>query len=290
MTGLGNKLYILSLSTIVIFTAAFLGYKGYSYYSTPVVERFYHPEHNNFKPGGIYGHGLGILGTFLIAFGVFMYIARKRYKFMANWGRLKYWLEFHIFLCSLGPVLILFHTAFKIGGVVSIAFWSMVAVVASGVIGRYIYIQIPRTIEGRELSLQEVKNMKTGIEDNLKANLNTSEQTWQKILEILSSQSGTVQAGISLGSIFPNYFENRRKVYELRQFLKANHLDKKESGVVISLVKQELTINSRIERLQALQALFRYWHVAHLPFAIIMTIILAVHVAITLALGYKWIF
>jgi hypothetical protein len=73
---------------------------------------------------------------------------------------LKYWLEFHIFLCSLGPVMILFHTAFKFGGIVSISFWSMIAVVVSGIIGRFIYIQIPRTIEGRELSLNEVREMK----------------------------------------------------------------------------------------------------------------------------------
>jgi hypothetical protein len=41
----------------------------------------------------------------------------------------------------------------------------MVAVVASGVIvGSFIYIQIPRTIEGRrELSLNEVKGMRSEL-------------------------------------------------------------------------------------------------------------------------------
>ena len=39
----------------------------------------------------------------------------------------------------------------------------MVAVVLSGVAGRFIYIQIPRTIEGRELTLNEVKNIKTDL-------------------------------------------------------------------------------------------------------------------------------
>lgn len=74
---------------------------------------------------------------------------------LARFGRLKYWLEFHIFLCTLGPIMILFHTAFKFGGIVSISFWTMVLVVIIWVIGRFIYIQILRTIEGRELTLEE---------------------------------------------------------------------------------------------------------------------------------------
>ncbi len=205
------------LVSIVVVTTIFLLFKGYSYYNTPIAERFYHPDHNEFKPSGLYGHGMGIAGTLLVLIGVFGYMAKKKYRSLARLGRLKYWLEFHIFLCSLGPVLILFHTAFKFGGLVSVSFWSMVAVVASGVIGRFIYIQIPRTIEGRELSLNEVKEMKGNLEDII-------------------------------------------------------------------------TLNKRIERLQTMQKLFKYWHVAHLPFAIVMLVIMVIHVAITLALGYRWIF
>ena len=45
----------------------------------------------------------------------------------------------------------------------------MVAVVLSGVIGRFIYIQIPRTIQGRELSLGEIKEMKDTMSRSLSA-------------------------------------------------------------------------------------------------------------------------
>ena len=156
-------MFIIVMVVIILAAIAYLIYTGYTYYQTSLEERFYHPRHNWFKPSGVYGQGLGIVGTFLIVFGVAIYIARKRYNFLSKYIRLKYLLEFHIFLCTLGPILILFHTAFKFGGIVSIAFWSMVAVVLSGVVGRFIYIQIPRTIEGRELSLNEVKNMKTDL-------------------------------------------------------------------------------------------------------------------------------
>ena len=168
MSPLVHRIYIGTLTIIVVLTTLILLYKGIPYYNTSLEERFYHPDHNLFKPSGVFGHGLGIVGTLLILIGVFGYIAKKKYKALHRFGRLKYWLEFHIFLCSLGPVMILFHTAFKFGGIVSISFWSMVLVVASGVVGRFIYIQIPRTIEGRELSLTEVKSMKGNLDDILK--------------------------------------------------------------------------------------------------------------------------
>ena len=107
---------------IIVITTIYLIYTGYSYYNTALEERFYHPHHDWFKPSGAYGHGLGIVGTLMILFGVSIYIARKRYNFMSKQLRLKYLLEFHIFLCTLGPILVLFHTAFKFGGIVSVAF------------------------------------------------------------------------------------------------------------------------------------------------------------------------
>lgn len=93
----------------------FSDFYGASYYSTSLEERFYHPAHTQLKPSGIYGHGLGIVGTLLILIGVFGYMIRKRKKSLARLGALKYWLEFHIFLCTLGPIFVLFHTAFKFG-------------------------------------------------------------------------------------------------------------------------------------------------------------------------------
>lgn len=59
--------------------------------------------------------------------------------------------------------MVLFHTAFKFGGIVAISFWSMVAVVASGVIGRFIYNQIPRSIQGQELTLGEVMSIRQNV-------------------------------------------------------------------------------------------------------------------------------
>ncbi len=260
---------------IVLITTFYLFYTGYSYYHTSLEERFYHPRHNWFKPSGIYGQGLGIIGTLMIFFGVTIYIARKRYNFLSKFIRLKYLLEFHIFLCTLGPILILFHTAFKFGGIVSIAFWSMVAVVLSGVIGRFIYIQIPRTIEGRELSLNEVKNMKTDLTVVLSEKFKLDPTIIEQIISFTNKQNNS---------------SSKITSRHLRKVLLHTDLPKKERRFIFKMIKNEKSLSRKIGRLETMQRLFKYWHVAHMPFALIMLVIVVIHVGVTLAFGYKWIF
>ena len=270
-----HKIYIGTMVTTVIIVTIYLAYTGYSYYNTALEERFYHPQHDWFKPSGAYGHGLGIIGTLMILVGVSLYIARKRYNFLGKLIRLKYLLEFHIFLCTLGPIMVLFHTAFKFGGIVSVAFWSMVAVVLSGVIGRFIYIQIPRTIEGRELSLQEVKGMKTNLSKVLDEQFNLDQPTIQLFVSFTEAKEGEA-AKISTG--------------ELKKILQQSDLPVDKRRSVLKLIKNEKALGRKIGRLQTMQKLFKYWHVAHLPFALVMLVIVIIHVAVTLAFGYKWIF
>jgi hypothetical protein len=102
MSQLAHRIYIGTMASIVVLTFMVLLLKGIPYYSTSIEERFYHPDHALFKPSGVFGHGLGIVGTLLILIGVFGYQAKKRFRWLnTRFGRLKYWLEFHIFLCSL---------------------------------------------------------------------------------------------------------------------------------------------------------------------------------------------
>jgi len=126
MSKILHKLYLFTLSLIVIVVFIFILIKGLSYYSTPLEERFYHEQHETYKPSGFIGHGIGIIGSAALLVGVFGYMARKRIRKFTRIGYLKHWLEFHIFFCSLGPVLILYHTTFKFGGIVAISFWCMV--------------------------------------------------------------------------------------------------------------------------------------------------------------------
>src|SRR3972149_5148655 len=69
-------------------------------------------------------------------------------------GPLGRWLDVHIFFGLVGPALVILHSAFKVQGLVALSFWSMIAVAASGVLGRYLYLQIPRNLQGDALDLK----------------------------------------------------------------------------------------------------------------------------------------
>jgi hypothetical protein len=289
MTRTAHTIFVSIMVFIVVATLLILVYFGISYYQTGMEERFFHVGHNQLKPSGIIGHGLGILGTLLMILGILLYMFRKRLRIMARWGTLKYWLEFHIFLCTLGPILVLFHTSFKFGGIVAISFWSMVAVFLSGIIGRFIYIQIPRTIEGRELSLNEVREMQSDVAILLKSNFQLDDQTYQYIISAIT-KTPEIHTGIRFGQYLKKYFNDFRTIQSIKSKLKKSNCPNSEYKKIIALIKRDVSLNRKIERLVVMQKLFIYWHVAHLPFALVMLIIMVIHVAVTIVFGYKWIF
>ncbi len=274
---------------VVGFAFIFLLINGLEYYRTGLEERAFSPDHETLKPSGFTGHGLGIFGSLLIVIGVTSYMARKRYRFMSRTGLVKHWLEFHIFLCTLGPILILFHTAFKFGGLVAISFWSMVAVFLSGIAGRFIYLQIPRSIEGRELDLNEVRAMKANLTEILRNTWNLDEDSYREIAESVQKKTESPSRNL-LVSLLRNYKDDRKAVKSVRDVLKRNNLQGKDYRKIVSLVKSDIRLSRRIERLDRMKNLFKYWHVAHLPFALIMLLIMVIHVGVTILFGYRWIF
>lgn len=289
MSKLVHRIYVFTLVTITVMVFILLGFYGAGYYVTDIQERFFHDQNELLKPSGLIGHGIGIIGSLLIIIGVFGYMARKRFRFLLRVGVLKYWLEFHIFLCTIGPVLILYHTTFKFGGIVAVSFWSMIAVVISGVIGRYIYIQIPRTIEGREMSLNELNSLKV----NFYAELENRFHIDSHIIEWLNTSlldKSSLSEGNLLVRIFKRIRFENRIIRQLRFKLKAKDISKKNFKKIIRLIKEEIILSRRIAWLSTMQDYLRYWHVAHLPFALIMLVIMIVHVIVAVLFGYKWIF
>ncbi len=160
------------------------------------------------------------------------------------------------------------------------------AVVASGVVGRFIYIQIPRTVEGRELSLNEVKGMRSTLVETLKERTGLNEQLIPLLVGAGEDESGSGRRG----SFISRYISERRALGVIRSSLRAKEMDRAERTSIINMAKEEFAISHRIGRLLLMQRLFKYWHVAHLPFALIMLIVLIIHVAVTLSFGYRWIF
>ena len=289
MSETAHKVFISVLVTIVVLTLFTLVFIGTSYYRTSIEERFYHQDNNLLKPSGVLGHGYGIVGSFLMITGVVTYMARKRYRIFSRLGILKHWLEFHIFLCTVGPVLILFHTAFKFGGLVAISFWSMVAVFLSGIIGRFIYIQIPRSIEGQELSLNDIRGLKTDVAGVLKNSRNLDEDSYNIIAGSIKRKVELYHSN-ALVRNFRRYFDDRKTLRLVRITLRKTRMPKKEVRQILTLVNDDIRLNRKIDRLDTMQNLFKYWHVIHSPFALVMIIIMAIHIGVSIAFGYRWIF
>jgi hypothetical protein len=289
MSETSHKIFIGILITIVLITMVGLSYKGISYYRTSIEERFYHPDNKLLKPSGTLGHGFGIVGSLMIIIGVSTYMARKRYRFLSRLGTLKYWLEFHIFLCTLGPLLVLFHTAYKFGGLVAISFWSMVAVFLSGIVGRFIYLQIPRTIEGQELSQNDIRAMKTDIAAVLMGSYHLDQENYSLITDSIKKKVELYQSNVFMRFI-RNYSDDRKTIRRVKEVLRKSLIQRNEKRHIVELIKADLSLNRKIERLSTMQNLFKYWHVVHSPFALVMLIIMIIHVGVTIAFGYRWIF
>ena len=284
-----HRIYVALLFVVIILTTLYLFDQGYSYYSLSIDQRFFHSEHQQLKPSGTIGHGLGIAGSFMMLVGVGSYMMRKRIQRFSRLGILKYWLEFHIFLCTLGPIFILFHTSFKFGGLVAVSFWSMVAVVLSGVVGRYIYIQIPRTIEGREMNLGEINQIKDELLQKLTTGSGMDDNTLEKILQAVKQRPDRSAGNMLSRTIEKFKFELRTK-RKVKQILRQHQVTGKNYREIIRLITEEIKLNRKIDRLISMQNLFKYWHIAHLPFALLMLIIMLIHIGVSLAFGAHWIF
>ncbi len=292
MKGTTHKLYISFFLVVGILSVALLIINGFSYYSLPIEERVFSSQHNYLKPSGLLGHGLGIIGSLMMIIGVLTYMIRKRFRIFFHWGYLKYWLEFHIFLCTMGPLFVLFHTAFKFGGIVAISFWSMVVVVLSGFVGRFIYVQIPRTIQGRELDIEELNNAEEELSARLLNEFKIGEELIKKInADSLPDRYKNLSLLQSVSLFIKNFFTSKKTSNELKRILISYPgVEKKKINEILKIARAKILLSRKIGMLRTMQKLFNYWHIFHLPFALSMFIIMIIHVVVTIAFGYKWIF
>jgi hypothetical protein len=287
-----NSFFLFVLAVILLLTVGVIWYNNSTYYLTSMEERPFHSQYDLLKPTGIVSHGYGIVGTAMILTGVILYSTRKRIKRFSQLGQIKYFLEFHIFLCLLGPSLIVYHTTFKFGGLVGVSFWSMTAVVLSGIIGRYLYRFIPKNIEGNELSkkdLQEEEQKLTGI---LRKQYHLPDEMIEEINRVGSNRKQGNQSNILrfFMSLLQADFTRFRELKRIRRILSSRHTEKSVAEAIVHIARKKIILEQRLAVLERIQYVFHYWHVVHLPFTIIMGVILLVHIGVAIAFGYTWIF
>ncbi|HEY7160426.1 MAG TPA: hypothetical protein VH815_04170 [Acidobacteriota bacterium] len=258
---------------------------GHIYYRTPVQSRFRSSIHQDLKPGGRIGHKLGIAGSGMLVL-LLIYSVRKRSKWMKNRGRLNLWLQFHIFLGVAGPILITFHSAFKLRGIVGISYWSMVIVALSGMVGRYLYAQIPRAISGKEKQSEEISGELQTINKRLAEVLPaTALEQVQKIATFNETKNLS-----ALRSLFTTLTDDIRwlsRKRKLQQILKSEpSIGDSERSEILKLARSREVHSRQIALLRGSQELFKYWHILHIPLAQTMYITMIIHIFVAVKMGY----
>lgn len=99
----------------------------------------------------LFGHMIGIIGFLLMLMTETLYSFRKRSR-KGRWGSMQSWLQFHIFTGLVGPYMVLLHTSWKFNGLAGATTLLTIIIVISGLIGRYIYTRVPRSLDGVEIT------------------------------------------------------------------------------------------------------------------------------------------
>jgi hypothetical protein len=102
------------------------------------------------------GYALGITGSVMMLL-LLLYPARKSWRKMGSVGSVRLWFVTHMVLGIVGPALIVVHSNFQLLSTnATVAMAVMLLVVASGLVGRYIYSKVYVGMSGRRAELDEL--------------------------------------------------------------------------------------------------------------------------------------
>jgi hypothetical protein len=141
------------------------------------------------------------------------------------------------------------------------------------------------------MSLQQIVAVNENLTIKLATEYNLSDITI-KIIDQLTFIEKKEKASFLMlvSSLLPDYIQNRKRIKNIGSELKNNNISKINRKSILKIIKEKISISNKIHYLRLMQSLFKYWHVAHLPFALVMLIIMFIHIIVTVSLGYRWIF
>jgi hypothetical protein len=270
---------------------------GFDYYRLGSADRPFSPKHALLRPSGSIGIKLGIVGVCMF-FLIYLYYFRKKFGWLNSIGTTKNWLDFHIVLGVTAPVIVALHAAFKFRGIAGMAFWIMLAVAISGIVGRYLYAQIPRRMDAAELTWQELQDEQLQLTQSLAA---------QKIFspgELIAafhvpdvdmvrhkSAGGALLWMFLLDLARPFRVATlRRRVLDFSGILGSlgGILSSKnwELENVIRMARHQAALSKRMIFLSRTRQVFELWHVIHRPFSYAFVVLAVLHIATAMLLGY----
>jgi hypothetical protein len=289
------RLYTLYTLAIAINLAIF--FYGFDYYKLSAVDRPFSPKHHVLRPSGPVGLYLGFFGMALF-FGIFLYPLRKHWPWLATIGSTRHWLDIHILMGLTAPAIIAFHSTLKFKGLAGMAFWIMFAVSASGVVGRYLYGQIPRKVTTAEFSMRELQSLREDLAQQLAAQKVLPVADLQALLR-LPDANRVARLPILVAILYMMLLDIARKfrVARLRRhalkgtrssaalfgFLPTRH---REVERAIHAAAEEAALSKRVLFLSRSQKVFHLWHVVHKPFSYAFAVLALIHVVLQFALGY----
>jgi hypothetical protein len=262
---------------------AFADLGGWTYYRTPLAVRAYASAHRTLRPSGPIGQTFGVIGAVMMLVP-FAYMGLKRLR-RSSGKALRCWLEVHLFCGIVGPVLVTLHTSFKFNGIVSAAYWSMMIVMLSGFVGRYLYVRIPRSIRGVELSHAELDAQAQQLHDDVEARVGGA----AIMAHIDALERRTVPAhgrALSWTGLLFGEIGVRLALRRFRAVLAVSGLRPADRDTLLHLTTERVLLLRRAEYLQRTKQAFALWHVFHLPLVYVMLAIVTLHVGVALYMGY----
>ncbi|MCC6929495.1 MAG: hypothetical protein IT359_10940 [Gemmatimonadaceae bacterium] len=281
------------VTVVVLVVLGLANLAGAPYYLASTAERVRDPMHKLLRPSGLVGQSAGIAAFLIFAF-LWLYPLRKKYRALAFTGAIGKWLDVHV-TSALGlPLILTIHAAWRSQGVIGIGFASMLVVCASGIVGRYLYVRIPRAKSGAELSREQASAERNRLVDEIADMTGLHPLRVEETLALASPTDETAGVLTVLRDLVTNDVNRWRRTRELRRRFTALDVGRVIPPAALSravrLADREIALTQQLRMLDATQRVFRYWHIAHRPFALTALVAVVVHVAVVIAVGATWFY
>lgn len=258
---------------------------AHAYYQAPIAMRVRHPWHSWLKPSGPVGQSLGLLALALFLF-LWLYPLRKKLgRRGQRVGSVPRWLDVHIVAGLLVPLVAAVHAGWRFHGLIGLGYLSMFVVCCSGVIGRYLYVHIPRGRGGVELTMEEVAAERRALLDELALRLKLPVAEVERRLLPKTGAAPTANPLAILARMVRDDVARRRAV---RAFCAGLGLPRASLSPVVTLARRELALQQQANMLDGIHRVFRHWHAAHRPFAITALFAVGAHVIVAVRMGQTW--
>jgi TRAP-type C4-dicarboxylate transport system permease small subunit len=294
----GHRMRVMLAWLLALAIVLVIGGYGLNYYTLSAADRPFSPKHDALRPSGPIGIKLGMFGV-LLFFLIYLYPLRKKWGWLSRQGNSRHWLDFHVVLGTLAPVVVGFHATFKFGNIAGMAFWSMLAVTLSGFVGRYLYAQIPRHLNAAELTMKGMTELEESMRRELAAQNLSFGKRMEKLYDLPTPQE-VKRSPMLIALIYMIFIDLRRpfRVSLLRLqsagfgawlgslfgFLRTRD-GKLEHA--IGVAQKQAKLSKRILFLSRTEQVFHLWHVVHRPFSYAFAILALIHIGLALYMGYR---